>query len=403
MSYPLVAPTCPAAVDDVATALQVRAFAWYLVVVLFGFSLLWVVVPRVAPASSVVVGALLPTILVFNALGVGVLWRYSSALRVLQVAQYASFFPILLGYLALKIATADDPASVQSAIAWFAIWIPVVVTLTFHVFGSRDGFFAVLAFVAGTIAVIAAAVARGAALDGEGAAYVVTFFVASVAFTVIVYGTARLAERLAAARFEAAAAAEFALHDASTGVLTRYALEVRFDQELARARRSGQPFAVYFLDLDGLKTVNDAHGHATGDALLRAFAGRVQDTVRGSDTVGRLGGDEFVVLANVVGDEEAYALAERLVASCAVPVALVATDFELSASIGVAVHPFDGVDRAALLRAADVAMYAAKTSGRRRWSAHVRSEQAGRRDQGGDGGGARIEGARFDLASSARV
>ncbi len=119
--------------------------------------------------------------------------------------------------------------------------------------------------------------------------------------------------------------------------------------------------------------MNDTYGHATGDALLRAFAGRVQDTVRGSDTVGRLGGDEFVVLASVADDEEAHALAERLVAACVEPVALDGTDFVLSVSIGVAVHPADGVDRDALLRAADAAMYAGKGSVRRRWSAHVRS------------------------------
>jgi diguanylate cyclase len=207
-------------------------------------------------------------------------------------------------------------------------------------------------------------------LDGTGVAYVVSLVVASVMFAAIVYGTSRIADRLAAARLEAALAAEFALRDALTGVHSRHALEVRFDQELARARRGDRRLAVYFLDLDGFKTVNDTFGHAVGDALLRAFAARIQATVRSYDTVGRMGGDEFVVLASVVDDREAHALAERMMAACAEPVDVDGTAFGLEVSIGVAMHPGDGDDRPALLRAADAAMYAAKASGRNRWAAY---------------------------------
>ncbi len=395
------APACPATVDDATAALQARAFAWYLGAALVGVSLLWVVVPRLEPSLSLVAAGLLPTVVVFNALSLVVLWRVPRLLRALHLAQYASFFPFLLGYLALMFALADDAAARHAAVAAFGIWIPVVVAISFSVFGSREGLFAAVAFVAGTTAVIAVEVASGAALDGAGLAYVAMLLVSSLALAVIVYGTSRLAERLSAARLAAAVAAELALRDALTGVHTRYALEERFEQELARARRGGRPLAVYFLDLDGFKRVNDAHGHAIGDALLRAFAGRVQDVVRASDTVGRLGGDEFVVLASVAGDEEAHALAERLVASCAEPVALDGMDFELSVSIGVAVHPADGIDRDALLSAADAAMYVAKGARRCRWSAHVRREPAPAVGQGRGDGGARVDGARFDLACSA--
>lgn len=380
------------------TALEVRAFAWYLRVVLVGFSLLWVVVPLVVPTASDVANALLPTIVVFNALSLAVLARFPRLLRPVQVAQYASAFPFVLGFMALKIDGAGDPVAVHAAIAWCAIWIPVVVAVTFHVFGSRDGLVASLAFVGGMTALMAVALDRGTTLDGSGAAYVAGLVVASVMLAATVYGSSRLGERLAAARIEAAVAAEVALRDPLTGVYTRYALEERFDQELARARRGGASLAVYFMDLDGFKVVNDVHGHATGDALLRAFAQRVQGTVRGSDTIGRLGGDEFVVLASVAGNEEAHALADRLLASCALPVTLGGRDFHLSVSIGVAVHPHDGGERAALLRAADEAMYAAKAAGRNRWSAHARREPRGPRDPGSGGGSAWSEGAHRELA-----
>lgn len=369
-------PRCPLSEDAATQTLQVRAFARYLGVVLVGLTLLWVLVPHLAPDLGGVANALLPTVLVFDALSLAVLWRFPHLLRVLHVAQYASYFPILLGYLALTVALAPDAVERHAAIAAFGIWVPVVLTVAFQVFGSREGLLAALAFVAATASVVAASVARGAALDGPGLAFVAMFFVANVAFAVIVYGTSRLAERTNDARIAAAVTAELALRDALTGVYTRFALEERFEQELARARRGGPPLAVYFLDLDGFKEVNDTHGHATGDALLRAFAERVQGTVRLSDTVARLGGDEFLVLATVADDAEAHALAARLLASTSEPVLVDGTAFDLAASIGVAVHPLDGLDRVALMHAADAAMYAAKAAGRNRWMGSPRRSAA---------------------------
>ena len=118
--------------DDAATALRVRAFAWYLGAILVGLVVLWAVVPRFAPDLAVVAGALLPTILVFDALRLVALWRFPRSLRWLQVAQVASLLPILLGYLALAIALATDHIGRHAAIAGFAIWVPVVVAVTFH-------------------------------------------------------------------------------------------------------------------------------------------------------------------------------------------------------------------------------------------------------------------------------
>jgi diguanylate cyclase (GGDEF)-like protein len=203
--------------------------------------------------------------------------------------------------------------------------------------------------------------------------------VASLAFAVIVYGATRLSERTNDARIAAAVAAELALRDPLTGAHTRFALDQRFEQELARARRGGPPLAVYFLDLDGFKGVNDTLGHATGDALLRAFAERILGTVRASDTVARYGGDEFVVLANVADEAEAHALATRLVAATAEPVVADGARLELGVCIGLALHPVDGVDRPSLIHAADAAMYAAKAAGRRRWMGAPRRAAAGPR------------------------
>lgn len=174
-----------------------------------------------------------------------------------------------------------------------------------------------------------------------------------------------------------------ATHDDLTGLARRVLLDDRLDLALARARRDAGVVAVMFLDLDDLKTINDAFGHPSGDDVLAEVGRRMEAAVRGIDTVARLGGDEFVVVFDGVEDEgEAEVLARRVRdAVVERPVDTPDASIPVTVSVGVATGTGD-VDAAELLRQADAAMYEAKrvrrgetvtvsTSGGRRRSAGV--------------------------------
>ena len=155
-----------------------------------------------------------------------------------------------------------------------------------------------------------------------------------------------------------------AFHDALTGLANRALFEDRLGQALIRVARHGGHSAVLFVDLDDFKTVNDSLGHAAGDALLRAIAGRLDEAVRAGDTVARLGGDEFAVLMdNLETPEQALELAERVGRALAPPLELAGREVTPSASIGVACARA-GASADEILRNADVAMYAAKERGK---------------------------------------
>jgi len=153
------------------------------------------------------------------------------------------------------------------------------------------------------------------------------------------------------------------LHDPLTDLPNRRLLADRLEQALVRASRTATSVAVLFLDLDGFKNVNDAHGHAVGDELLVQVADRLRPCLRATDTLARLGGDEFVVLLEQVTDSaETTVSAERLKQALTPPFALGKVRVRISASIGVAVST-TGAARS-LLHAADSAMYRAKSAGR---------------------------------------
>jgi diguanylate cyclase (GGDEF)-like protein/PAS domain S-box-containing protein len=155
-----------------------------------------------------------------------------------------------------------------------------------------------------------------------------------------------------------------ALHDPLTKLPNRLLLMDRVRQAIARMHRSKQSIALLFLDLDGLKSVNDNLGHAAGDEVLIAAAARLAETLRDSDTVARLGGDEFVMLAeDLDSDAEALAVAERAVNALEQPFELQAIKLPIYASVGVSISHDPEVDPEDLLREADVAMYRAKRAG----------------------------------------
>jgi diguanylate cyclase (GGDEF)-like protein/PAS domain S-box-containing protein len=157
-----------------------------------------------------------------------------------------------------------------------------------------------------------------------------------------------------------------AFHDPLTGLANRALLLDRTEQALHRARRHGTDVALLFLDVDDFKTVNDALGHAAGDGLLQALAGRIGTVVRPGDTASRLGGDEFAILLDDLSDpSSAYEIGSRLLEGVAAPVEHGGASIGVNASIGVVVAVADD-DAASLLRNAELAMYRAKGQGKGR-------------------------------------
>ena len=152
--------------------------------------------------------------------------------------------------------------------------------------------------------------------------------------------------------------------DSLTGMLNRRAFHERIGEELARGRRTGTNVSDVMLDIDHFKPINDDHGHAEGDRVLQAIAGRLLATVRTDETASRYGGEEFALIAAGADSAAAVELAERARAALAeVPVK---GGRVLSASAGVATWPADADNPDRLLEAADRALYAAKRAGRDR-------------------------------------
>jgi diguanylate cyclase (GGDEF)-like protein len=166
------------------------------------------------------------------------------------------------------------------------------------------------------------------------------------------------------ARRDAARIQQLAHYDSLTGLANRSLLDDRLGRQVALAERNAAPLAVLMLDLDGFKAVNDAHGHAAGDALLVAVARRALGCVRTSDTVGRLGGDEFLVLLPDTDRDGARSVAHKLLEAMARPFDLGAGQVRVSASIGGAFLPGPAGGEGALVRAADAALYESKRRGK---------------------------------------
>ncbi|MGZ3531688.1 MAG: putative bifunctional diguanylate cyclase/phosphodiesterase [Vulcanimicrobiaceae bacterium] len=153
----------------------------------------------------------------------------------------------------------------------------------------------------------------------------------------------------------------YALYDMTTELPNRAMTVARLAEALAQAERSKQRVAFLYVDLDGFKGVNDAFGHAFGDAVLAEIAHRMRDTMRRDELVGRLGGDEFGVVVPVVRhDGDLIEIAERIVEAVSKPIVREHMMTEVHASLGIAVYPDDGRSVEELIAHADVAMYRAK-------------------------------------------
>jgi diguanylate cyclase (GGDEF)-like protein len=155
-------------------------------------------------------------------------------------------------------------------------------------------------------------------------------------------------------------------HDGLTGLANRTLFNEIVNQQLLLCERNHTVLSILYIDLDGFKIINDAHGHETGDKLLHSVATRLKVGSRNSDVVARLGGDEFSIVIVGTSMKNATAAAEKLVESVSEPYILDGVTVRVSASIGVAAYPDSGITSEALLHKADRAMYKAKGLGRRR-------------------------------------
>jgi len=149
-----------------------------------------------------------------------------------------------------------------------------------------------------------------------------------------------------------------ALVDSLTGIPNRRLLDDRLDQAMKRQpRHPDSQCALFFIDLDGFKAINDGHGHRVGDAVLEASAARLRHCMRPGDTVGRWGGDEFLVLAEELGAKELAAFVARLRSAIEQPIEFHGQHFNVGASMGWALSPQDTTNPQDLIRIADRRMY----------------------------------------------
>jgi diguanylate cyclase (GGDEF)-like protein len=167
---------------------------------------------------------------------------------------------------------------------------------------------------------------------------------------------------------ENAAIRFLALHDELTGLPNRKQFEEFMGETLERVQQTGHKAALFILDLDGFKAVNDTLGHPVGDGLLKACAKRLKGSLRGGDLLSRLSGDEFAIVVPKLADPSMLApLAERVLNLLSTPFRVDGHELQIGCSIGLAVAPDNGSDIETLMKNADFALYRAKSEGRRTW------------------------------------
>lgn len=191
--------------------------------------------------------------------------------------------------------------------------------------------------------------------------------IATLAFTLIIFHRVRNIELELKTSEENAR--QLIGHDPLSGLANRLLYSMRLDQELARLGRDTPGIAVFFLDLDRFKDVNDTHGHQAGDELIKQVAQRLSALLRSTDTLSRFGGDEFAIIqTNVKRAIDAEKLGRRILETITEPFEIAGTLVSVGVSIGIALAPENGTDREKLMQLADTALYQSKNDGRNRYS-----------------------------------
>ena len=154
------------------------------------------------------------------------------------------------------------------------------------------------------------------------------------------------------------------IFDPLTGLLNRACFMEALEKAVAYAARTQKKVGVAFIDLDGFKDINDRYGHQAGDQLLKEIGSRIKTVVRAADCAARIGGDEFVGLVQEEQASGLRRLAQRLAGALREPFLVMGTEITVTASVGLAFYPEHGQEGAQILRAADLAMYQVKASGK---------------------------------------
>jgi diguanylate cyclase (GGDEF)-like protein/PAS domain S-box-containing protein len=158
---------------------------------------------------------------------------------------------------------------------------------------------------------------------------------------------------------------ELAQHDALTGLPNRLYLHSKLPKVLSKLKDADRLLALVYMDVDHFKNVNDSRGHGCGDQLLQIVARRMRAALSAQDLVVRMGGDEFVIVASLLSDMQAIEdLVVRLRTAVSAPIVLEGQPMTVTASLGIAIYPGDGIDVNTLLKHADIALYQAKEAGR---------------------------------------
>lgn len=188
-------------------------------------------------------------------------------------------------------------------------------------------------------------------------------------FLVLEYDFTERYDALEAAEDARARLHDMAMKDALTGVHSLNFMQEAVHNKINHAAQNQHALWLMFVDLDGFKRVNDSLGHAVGDKVLRMAARRIQSVIRTEDLLARIGGDEYVILlSHTHTEEDVEAVAKRIVAALEQPVEVHENDVQVSASLGIARYPDNGVNLDELLKAADIAMYYVKQHGKNGYS-----------------------------------
>lgn len=176
---------------------------------------------------------------------------------------------------------------------------------------------------------------------------------------------------------------KMAHYDFLTGLANRNLFSERLKQAIQRATRHSSIFALLFFDLDRFKPVNDSYGHEVGDKLLQIIGERLQNFLRETDTIARLGGDEFVIiLEDLNKPQDAATTAEKIIAAINQPCRIDEHDIQIGCSIGISIFPDDSKEAIGLTRCADIAMYAAKGTGRNQYYYYHRQNSPSPKEDG---------------------
>jgi diguanylate cyclase (GGDEF)-like protein/PAS domain S-box-containing protein len=167
-----------------------------------------------------------------------------------------------------------------------------------------------------------------------------------------------------------------ATHDALTGLPNRLMFSEILNHAIIRAKHHQLQLAVFFIDLDRFKSINDSLGHDAGDQLLKKMATRFKQSLRTRDIIARLGGDEFIILTEDIEDlNQVEALAQKIHSTVIQPIVLMDEECRVTTSIGISLYPRDGEDEQTLMKNADMAMYLAKEEGRNNYQFYAENIQ----------------------------